>query len=164
MVIIYFSGNFRLIIFTFNSKKFSLIGRRHHCQWRATNFRPMLVAQGLWVGSDLYCATPAVKRGLVFSGYIQMDCPIQLPLKTHMRMWMIYSNPDPHRWQLELFSGGIHCSILCTNLSSNLGTGQQLILCTISYLGWLVHVIFTSPLGTYWLVCFECYLTCWRIP
>jgi hypothetical protein len=28
------------------------VWRRHHCWWRATKFRPMLGAQGLWVGRD----------------------------------------------------------------------------------------------------------------
>jgi hypothetical protein len=47
-------------------KNFSLIWRRHHCQWRAAKFRPMLGAQGLWAGRDLYRATPAVTRDSVF--------------------------------------------------------------------------------------------------
>jgi hypothetical protein len=45
--------------------------RRHHCRWRAAKFRPMLGAQGLWAGRDLNCATPAVTRGLGFSGLIR---------------------------------------------------------------------------------------------
>jgi hypothetical protein len=47
-------------------KNFSLILRRHHCWWRAAKFKPMLGAQGLWAGRDLYRATPTVIRGLVF--------------------------------------------------------------------------------------------------
>jgi hypothetical protein len=33
-------------------------------RWKAAKFWPMLGAQGLWAGSDLYRATPAVTRGL----------------------------------------------------------------------------------------------------
>jgi hypothetical protein len=50
---------------------FSLILRCHHCRWRAAKFRPMLGAQGLWAGRDLYRATPAVTRDLGFSGLIR---------------------------------------------------------------------------------------------
>jgi hypothetical protein len=56
-------------------KKFSLIWRRHHCRWRAAKFRPMLGAQGLWPGKDLYRSTPAVTRGLGFSGLIRRKAP-----------------------------------------------------------------------------------------
>jgi hypothetical protein len=52
-------------------KNISLIWRRHHCRWRAAKFRPMLGAQGIWAGRDLYRATPAVARDLGFSGLIQ---------------------------------------------------------------------------------------------
>jgi hypothetical protein len=52
-------------------KNISLIWRRHHCRWRAAKFTPMLGTQGLWAGRDLYRATPAVTRDLVFSGLIQ---------------------------------------------------------------------------------------------
>jgi hypothetical protein len=38
--------------------------------WRAAKFKPMLGAQGLWAGRDLYRATPAVTQGLGFSGLI----------------------------------------------------------------------------------------------
>ena len=52
-------------------KNISLMWRRHHYQWRAAKFRSMLGAQGLWAGRDLYRATPAVTRGLGFSGLIR---------------------------------------------------------------------------------------------
>ena len=48
-------------------------------------YRPMLDAQGLWAGRNLYRAKPAVTRDLDFSGLIR---------KTHMGIWRIYSNPD----------------------------------------------------------------------
>jgi hypothetical protein len=83
-------------------KNFSLISciwRRQHCRWRAAKFIPMLGAQGLWAGRDLYRATPAVTRDLSFSGLIRRTTPfsrlIQSPLTTHEGMWRIYSNPDP---------------------------------------------------------------------
>jgi hypothetical protein len=43
---------------------------------------PMLGAQGLWEGRDLYLATPAVTRGLGFSGLIRRTAPIPSPLTT----------------------------------------------------------------------------------
>jgi hypothetical protein len=56
-------------------KNFSLIWRRHHCRWRAVKFRPMLGAQGLWAGRDLYRATPTVTWDLGFSGLIRRTAP-----------------------------------------------------------------------------------------
>jgi hypothetical protein len=41
-------------------ENFSLIQKRHHCQCKTVKFRPMLGAQGLWAGTGLYRATPAV--------------------------------------------------------------------------------------------------------
>jgi hypothetical protein len=49
-------------------KNFSLMWRRHHCRWRAAKFWPMLGAQGLWAGRDLYRAAPAVTRDLGSEG------------------------------------------------------------------------------------------------
>jgi hypothetical protein len=54
---------------------FSLIWRRHHYRRKATKFRPLLSAQGLWAGRDLYRATPAVTQGLSFSGLIRRTAP-----------------------------------------------------------------------------------------
>jgi hypothetical protein len=62
-------------------KNFSLIWRRHHCRWRATKFRPMLDAQGLWAGRDLYRATPAVTRDLCFFGIIRRTAPFSRLLR-----------------------------------------------------------------------------------
>jgi hypothetical protein len=50
-------------------KNFSLIWRRYHCRWRAVKFRPMVGAQGLWAGRDLYRATPTVTRNFGFSNW-----------------------------------------------------------------------------------------------
>ena len=62
-------------------KNISLIWRRHHYQWRAAKFRPMLGAQGLWAGRDLYRATPAVTRGLGFFGLIRRTAPFSRLLR-----------------------------------------------------------------------------------
>jgi hypothetical protein len=62
-------------------KKFSLIWRRHHCRWRAAQFRPMLGTQGLWAGRDLYRATPAVTQDLGFSGLIRRTAPFSRLLR-----------------------------------------------------------------------------------
>jgi hypothetical protein len=58
--------------------------------------RPMLDAQGLWAGRDLYRATPTVTWDLGFFRSHPKDRPIQSHLTTHKGVWMIYSNPDPH--------------------------------------------------------------------
>jgi hypothetical protein len=57
------------------AQEYYITWRRHHCRWRAAKFRPMLGAQGLWAGRDLYRATPAVTRGLSFSGLIRRTAP-----------------------------------------------------------------------------------------
>ena len=62
-------------------KNFSLIWRRHHCRWRAAKFRPMLGAQGLWAGRDLYRATPALTQDLGFSGLIRRTAPFSRILR-----------------------------------------------------------------------------------
>jgi hypothetical protein len=47
-----------------------------HLQFvKGCKFRPMLGAQGLWAGRDLYRATPAVTRSLGFSGLIWRTAP-----------------------------------------------------------------------------------------
>jgi hypothetical protein len=63
------------LLFYVPLKNISLIWRRHHHRWRAAKFWPMLGAQGLWAGRDLYSATPAVKRDLGFSGIIRRTAP-----------------------------------------------------------------------------------------
>ena len=73
-----------------------LISRRHHCRWRGCKFRTVLGTQGLWAWRDLFGVTPAVTRGLGFSGLIRRTVPIQSPLTTHKGVWRIYSYQDPH--------------------------------------------------------------------
>jgi hypothetical protein len=65
-------------------KNISLIWRHHHCRWRAARFRPMLGAQGLWAGRDLYRATPTVTPVFDFSGLIRRTAPFSRLLR-HMR-------------------------------------------------------------------------------
>jgi hypothetical protein len=77
-------------------KNCSLIWRRHHCRWRAAKFRPMLSAQGLWAGRDLYRATPSVTRDLSFSGLIRRTAPISRLLRHAWGCRGLNSNPDPH--------------------------------------------------------------------
>jgi hypothetical protein len=62
---------FIYLLFYVPLKNFSLIWRRHDRRWSVAKFRPVLDAQGLWTGRDLYRATPAVKRGLSFSSLIR---------------------------------------------------------------------------------------------
>jgi hypothetical protein len=69
------------LLFYVPLKNISLIWRRHHCRWRAAKFRPMLGAQGLWAGRDLYRATPAVTRDLGFSGLIRRTAPFSRLLR-----------------------------------------------------------------------------------
>jgi hypothetical protein len=63
------------LLFYVPLKNISFIWRRHHCRWRAAKFRPMLGAQGLWAGRDLYRATPALTCDLCFSGFIRRTAP-----------------------------------------------------------------------------------------
>jgi hypothetical protein len=103
-------------------KNFSLIWRRHHCQWRAAKFGPMLCAQGLWACSPsfqdgflmfpfvgiLIGATPAVTRDLGFSGLIQRTAPFSHLLQ-HTRDphgGMGHPHPPPHDHNLHT----IRCS------------------------------------------------------
>jgi hypothetical protein len=86
------------LVFCVPLKNISLIWRRHHCRWREAKFRPMLGAQGLWAGRDLYRATHAVRdTGPQFFRSHPKDRPNQSPFTTRMGMRRIYSNPDPHR-------------------------------------------------------------------
>jgi hypothetical protein len=62
-------------------KNFSLIWRRHYSPWRAAQFKPMLGAQGLWAGRDLYRDTSAVTRDLGFSGLIRRTAPFSRLLR-----------------------------------------------------------------------------------
>jgi hypothetical protein len=114
-----------LIIYCYTSRsRIFYSWRRHHCRWRATKFRPMLVAEGLWAGRDLYRATPTVTRDLGFFGLIRTTAPfsrlfghargcwglhltwiswipIQSPLTTRKGMLGTYSDSDLHGSQFS---------------------------------------------------------------
>jgi hypothetical protein len=68
-------------------KNFSLIWRRHLCQRRAEKFRPMLGAQDLWAGRDIYRATPPVTEDLGFSGLIRRTAPFSRLLRHARGCW-----------------------------------------------------------------------------
>jgi hypothetical protein len=84
----------------------SYIWKCHHCQCRAAKFTPMLGAQGLWAGRNLYRATPAVAWGFGFSGRSHPKSPVL----TQKGMRINYSSLDPRglnvRLALRFFSGG----------------------------------------------------------
>jgi hypothetical protein len=62
-------------------KNISLIWRHHHYWWRAAKLWPMLTAQGLWAGRDIYRATSALTQGLGFSGLIRRTAPFSCLLQ-----------------------------------------------------------------------------------
>ena len=76
-----------LIIYRFTSRSriFHLYGDITIAGEGLQKFRPMLGAQGLWAGRDLYRATPAVTpavtRDLGFSGFIRRTAPISRLLR-----------------------------------------------------------------------------------
>jgi hypothetical protein len=63
---------------------FQLSDACHHYRWQGCKIRPMLGAQGLWAGRDLYRATPTVTRDLGLHGFIRKT-------GTHVSQWN--SNP-----------------------------------------------------------------------
>jgi hypothetical protein len=65
------------LLFYFPLKNISLMWRRHHYRL----FRPMLGAQGLRAGRDLYRAISAVTQGLSFSGLIRRTAPFSRLLR-----------------------------------------------------------------------------------
>jgi hypothetical protein len=69
------------LLFYVPLRNFSLVWRRHHYQWRAAKFRPMLGAHSLWAGRDLYRATSTVTQDLGFSGLIRMTAPFHRLLR-----------------------------------------------------------------------------------
>jgi hypothetical protein len=55
------------------AQEFFIYMETYHCRWRAEKFWPMLGAQGLWAGRDLYRATPTVTLDIGFSGIIRRN-------------------------------------------------------------------------------------------
>jgi hypothetical protein len=68
-----FSAHFKVYCLLFNVplKNISLIWRHHHDQWRAANLDLCSALGAFWSGKNLFRATPAVTRGLGFSGLIR---------------------------------------------------------------------------------------------
>jgi hypothetical protein len=84
-------------------KNISLLWRRHHCRWRAAKFRPMLGAQGLWAGRDLYHATPAVTLDLGFSGLIRRTTHLVTPYDTWRDVEDLFSPRSSQGWHKNVF-------------------------------------------------------------
>jgi hypothetical protein len=100
------------LLFYVPLKNLSLIWRRHHYRRRAAKFRPMLSAQGLWAGRDLYRATPAVTRGLGFFGLIRRTAPFSRLLRHTRGVWRTYSiwlYTPSDLWDYVLQKIRIHC-------------------------------------------------------
>jgi hypothetical protein len=64
---------------------FQLSGGCHHCRWQGCKFRPLLGAQGLSAGRDLYHTTPTATRDFGLNGLIRKT-------GTHVPQWD--SNPQ----------------------------------------------------------------------
>jgi hypothetical protein len=95
---------FYLFIYCFTPRFtfFSLMWRRHHYRWRAAIFRPMLGAQGLWAGRDLYHTIPAVTRGLGFPCLIRRTASF-CRLLQHARgaKDLFYPDPQGSSWTVK---------------------------------------------------------------
>ena len=106
------------LLFYVPLKNISLIWRRHHYQWRAAKFWPLLGSQGIWAGSGLYRATPAATRGLGFSGLIRRTAPFSRLLRhTSIILYCIKLGLKRFIEISILFNiiCSIQCSILCLN-------------------------------------------------
>jgi hypothetical protein len=53
-------------------------------------------AQGLWAVGGIFIVPHLLWHGPLFFRSHPKDRPNQSPPATHMGMWRIYSNPDPH--------------------------------------------------------------------
>jgi hypothetical protein len=69
---------------------FQLSGGCHHCRWRGCKFRPLLGAQGLWGGRDLYHATPTGTRDLGLYGLTRKT-------GTHVPKWDLNLRRKDHQ-------------------------------------------------------------------
>jgi hypothetical protein len=99
-------GIFFFVLFIAAWAIFQLSGGCHHCRWLGCKFRPMLGAQGLWAGRDLYRATPTATRDLGLHGLIRKT-------GTHVPQWG--SNP-PTEGSSDLWARrSIHCDTRALN-------------------------------------------------
>jgi hypothetical protein len=102
---------------------FQLSGGCHHYRWLGSKFRPMLGAQGLWAGRDLYRATPTATRDLGLYGLIRktgthVPVGFEPPTQGSSDLWARRSNHCATRaacfWLLLKDSAsGIHCITKC---------------------------------------------------
>jgi hypothetical protein len=69
---------------------FQLSGGCHHYRRQGCKFWPMLGAQGLWAGRDLYRATPTATRDLGFYGLLRKT-------GTHVPQWDSNSRRKDHQ-------------------------------------------------------------------
>jgi hypothetical protein len=96
-------------------KNFSLIWRRHHCRWRATKFRPMLGAQGLWAGRDLYRATPAVRKTAPFCRLLRHTRGCGGSILTRILTGTKFRKINKHFIHIDNLEGVLKCKI-CTKI------------------------------------------------
>jgi hypothetical protein len=81
--------------------------------------KPMLGAQGLWAGRDLYRATPAVTKDLGFSGLIRRTAPFSRLLR-HTRGCGGYILTRILTWSISV--GGLFCSVQSNRILIPLNT------------------------------------------
>jgi hypothetical protein len=79
----------------------SLIRRRHHYQWRAAKFRPMLGAQGLWAGRDFLSSHTCCDTGPRFFSVSSIGPPHTVTSTTCMGMQRTCSNPDLYGYKVK---------------------------------------------------------------
>jgi hypothetical protein len=77
-------------------------------------FRLMLGAHGQWAGRDLYRATPALTRGLDFSGLIRGSSPFSRLLRHTRRCGE--SDRDSNTWSRIIQMGEGHYFVIVTTI------------------------------------------------
>jgi hypothetical protein len=104
------SMSLMLVIYCFTSRSRIFHLYDHHCRWRAAKFRPMLGAQGLWAGRDLYRATPIqrasarmyiMQLSFIYVYHILLECcdftPIRNTLINNIQsMHGLFANASYH--------------------------------------------------------------------
>jgi hypothetical protein len=110
------------------AQEFFNFWRRHHCRW----FRPMLGAQVLWAGRDLYRSTPPVTWDLGFSGLIWRTAPFNRLLR---HVWE-FGGPIPTQILTGLTTlktkGRLRCAVVRTEAQKS---GDPSVLSSIPIVG-----------------------------
>ena len=106
-----------LFLFLLFNKNFSLRWKRQHCRWRAEQLRPILGAQSLWAGMDLYSGTLAVTWSLGFFRSHSYDLPIHslrkgLFIIIYQWAWQPTCEFSVQWWQ-SLWSLWVFRAVLC---------------------------------------------------